>query len=68
LAPGARGGGGQLRAVRECEYCRRGVPNLCNDLLFWNGAYAELARIPSRIVGRNLLPLPDGRLLQGGGA
>jgi L-iditol 2-dehydrogenase len=28
--------------------------------LFWNGAYAELARIPARIVRENLLRIPDG--------
>lgn len=44
----------------ECGYCRRGAPNLCDDLLFWNGAYAELARIPARVVRLNLLPLADG--------
>ena len=44
----------------ECDACRRGRPSLCDDLLFWNGAYAEFARIPARIVARNLLPLEDG--------
>ena len=43
-----------------CEFCRRGRESLCDDLLFWNGAYAELARIPARIVAKNLLRLPDG--------
>ena len=43
-----------------CEFCRRGRESLCDDLLFWNGAYAELARIPARIVARNLLRLPVG--------
>jgi L-iditol 2-dehydrogenase len=60
LTPGARVVAANSAPCGECEYCRRGAPNLCNDLLFWNGAYAELARIPSRIVRRNLLPLPDG--------
>jgi L-iditol 2-dehydrogenase len=44
----------------ECEHCRRDQPGLCERLLFWNGAYAELALIPARIVERNLLPLPPG--------
>jgi L-iditol 2-dehydrogenase len=44
----------------QCEYCRRDAANLCDDLLFWNGAYAELARIPARIVSKNLLPIPPG--------
>jgi L-iditol 2-dehydrogenase len=34
-----------------------GSPSLCDDLLFWNGAYAEFARIPARVVRQNLLPL-----------
>jgi L-iditol 2-dehydrogenase len=42
----------------ECYYCRHEMPSLCDDLLFWNGAYAEFARIPSRVVKKNLLPLP----------
>src|SRR5580658_1351926 len=33
----------------ECFYCRRGQENLCEDLLFNNGAYAECIRNPARI-------------------
>ncbi len=43
-----------------CFYCRKGQPNLCEDLLFNNGAYAEYIRIPGRIVRQNLLEIPDG--------
>ncbi len=43
-----------------CFYCKRGQPNLCEDLLFNNGAYAEFQRIPERIVRRNTYLLPDG--------
>jgi L-iditol 2-dehydrogenase len=43
----------------ECRYCRRGRPNLCEHLLFNNGAYAEFIRIPGRIVQQNLLEIPD---------
>ena len=39
-------GGGQFRALLECFYCQRGSENLCEDLLFNNGAYAEYIRIP----------------------
>ena len=42
-----------------CFYCRRGAENLCEDLLFNNGAYAEYIRIPARIVERNMYPIPD---------
>ncbi len=41
----------------RCRYCREGRPSLCDDLLFWNGAYAEFARIPERVVQQNVLPL-----------
>ncbi|MCP5113113.1 MAG: zinc-binding dehydrogenase [bacterium] len=43
----------------ECFYCRRGLENLCEDLLFNNGAYAEYLRIPHRIVERNTYEIPD---------
>jgi len=33
--------------------------NLCEDLLFNNGAYAEYIKIPRRIVESNMLALPD---------
>ena len=36
----------------RCYHCRRGQENLCDDLLFNNGAYAEYMRIPGRIVRR----------------
>ncbi len=43
----------------ECYYCRKDQPNLCKDLLFNNGAYAEYIRIPGRIVQKNLLEIPS---------
>jgi L-iditol 2-dehydrogenase len=43
----------------ECFYCRRNQENLCEDLLFNNGAYAEYIRIPERIVRRNMYEVPD---------
>src|SRR5260370_29260249 len=42
----------------ECYYCKRGNENLCDDLLFNNGAYAEFIRIPARIVERNMYEIP----------
>ena len=41
----------------ECRYCKNHQPNLCDDLLFLNGAYAESIVVPARIVEKNLLPL-----------
>jgi L-iditol 2-dehydrogenase len=43
-----------------CYCCRRGQENLCDDLIFNNGAYAEYFRIPARIVAKNTLLIPDG--------
>jgi L-iditol 2-dehydrogenase len=42
-----------------CFYCRHDQQNLCDDLLFNNGAYAEFIRIPARIVAKNTLHIPD---------
>ena len=44
----------------ECFFCHRGLENLCEDLLFNNGAYAEYIRIPARIVERNTYVIPEG--------
>jgi L-iditol 2-dehydrogenase len=44
----------------RCFFCRHGQQNLCEDLLFNNGAYAEFIRIPARIVEKNTLLVPEG--------
>ena len=41
-----------------CFFCRKGQQNLCENLLFNNGAYAEFIRIPARIVAKNTLHVP----------
>jgi len=43
----------------KCYFCERGQENLCDDILFNNGAYAEFIRIPARIVAKNTLRIPD---------
>lgn len=43
-----------------CAPCQRGQPNLCDDLLFLNGAYAESIVVPARLVEKNLLRLQPG--------
>ena len=43
----------------KCYYCQREQENLCTDLLFNNGAYAEYIRIPERIVRKNLHLIDD---------
>jgi L-iditol 2-dehydrogenase len=44
----------------DCFFCRSGQQNLCDDLLFNNGAYAEFLRVPARIVEKNTLRIPEG--------
>jgi L-iditol 2-dehydrogenase len=41
----------------ECFYCRNRQENLCDDLLFLNGAYAKSIVVPARLVQKNLLRL-----------
>ena len=40
-----------------CFYCRHQQENLCDDLLFLNGAYAQSIVVPARLVQKNLLRL-----------
>jgi L-iditol 2-dehydrogenase len=63
--PGVRGFKKGMRVValnsapcQTCFYCSRHQENLCDDLLFNNGAYAEYIRIPRRIVELNMLAIP----------
>jgi L-iditol 2-dehydrogenase len=43
----------------KCYFCSRDQENLCDDLLFNNGAYAEFIRIPARIVAKNTFIVPE---------
>jgi L-iditol 2-dehydrogenase len=43
---------------QNCYFCARGQENLCENLLFNNGAYAEYIRIPGPIVRRNMYEIP----------
>lgn len=60
MAVGARVVPSNSAPCGKCLYCRKGAENLCEDLLFNNGAYAEYIRIPGRIVRHNMLVIPDG--------
>ena len=46
----------------ECRPCRAGRPNLCADMAYLTGAYAERLLVPARIVTRNVHALPRGPL------
>jgi L-iditol 2-dehydrogenase len=41
----------------ECFHCTNQQENICDHLLFLNGAYAESIVVPARIVQKNLLRL-----------
>jgi len=42
----------------DCFFCRHNQQNLCENILFNNGAYAEYMRVPARIVEKNTLLIP----------
>ena len=43
----------------ECFFCKKGQYNLCENLQFLNGAYAEYITVPARIVEKNMIKIPD---------
>jgi L-iditol 2-dehydrogenase len=66
VGPGVRGfrKGQRVVALNSapcsmCFYCSKHQENLCEDLLFNNGAYAEYIKIPRRIVESNMLGIPS---------
>ncbi len=59
FAVGMRVAAGNTAPCNECYFCKRGQPNLCDDLLVNLGAFAEYIRIPGRLVRQNTFALPD---------
>src|SRR5574344_115081 len=43
----------------DCFFCKREEFNLCENLEFLNGAYAEYITVPARIVKKNTIIIPD---------
>lgn len=43
-----------------CAPCRAGRENLCSDLQYLNGAFADHLLVPARFVERSALPVPEG--------
>ena len=43
-----------------CDYCRAGRENLCTDLEYLNGAFAEYLHVPARFVSSSAYPIPAG--------
>jgi L-iditol 2-dehydrogenase len=44
----------------ECDYCRGQRENLCSDLHYLNGAFAEYLRVPARFVAVSAYRIPEG--------
>lgn len=40
-----------------CRQCARERESLCEDLLFWNGTFADAYLVPARVVAKNVLHL-----------
>lgn len=59
FTPGMRVVSANSGPCNKCFFCEHHLANLCEDLRFINGAYAEFIKIPERIVRQNLLILPE---------
>jgi len=59
FTPGMRVVAANSAPCNNCFFCQRQLANLCQDLQFINGAYAEFIKIPERVVRQNLLILPE---------
>ena len=47
-------------ACGRCDYCRGQRENLCTDLRYLNGAFAEYLHVPARFVRVSTYPIPAG--------
>ncbi|HYE91724.1 MAG TPA: zinc-binding dehydrogenase [Terriglobales bacterium] len=61
LRAGDRVVAGNSAPCGDCRMCLAARPNLCEDLLFVNGAYGEYIALPPRLVARNVVTI-DARL------
>ncbi len=44
----------------RCGFCRENRENLCSELLYLNGAFAEFLLVPRRFVARSTYGIPNG--------
>lgn len=56
---GDRVTGANSAACTMCIFCKLGRSELCEDLQFLNGAYAETIVVPARFVQRSLYRVPE---------
>lgn len=62
--PGDRVTAANSAPCGTCFFCQRGQFELCEDLLFVNGSYAEYITLPARLVQTNLLRIPEGTSME----
>ncbi|EOR21043.1 alcohol dehydrogenase zinc-binding domain protein [Clostridium sartagoforme AAU1] len=43
----------------QCYFCKKGLPSMCEDMLFNRGAYSEYVKVPERIVKQNMFLLDN---------
>lgn len=43
----------------ECYYCKKGLPSMCENMLFNRGSYAEYVKVPEPIVRQNMFHIDD---------
>jgi L-iditol 2-dehydrogenase len=56
---GMRVRAGNSAPCLRCRMCQRGDYNLCEDMMWLWGAYAEYIKIPSRMVAINMQEIPS---------
>lgn len=57
--PGDRVVAANSAPCMKCFFCQKGEYNLCENIEFLNGAFAEYITVPARIVKHNLIKIPD---------
>lgn len=43
----------------NCFYCRKAKPNLCESIVFLNGAFSQYLTVPAQIARANMVKIPD---------
>jgi L-iditol 2-dehydrogenase len=57
---GMRVRAGNSAPCLHCSMCQRGKYNLCENMIWLWGAYAEYIKVPARMVLMNMQGIPDG--------
>jgi len=57
---GMRVRAGNSAPCLHCAMCQRGKYNLCENMIWLWGAYAEYVKVPARMVFVNMQEIPDG--------